>query len=281
MIIQSRKQGSENVGCVPNGTALLEGGHLRYLIIIIALIGYVFIGHQIAESNSSEFVLTFDCGSDKNYQLCLIGNFPLSKTVNLLSRMSSSTCKTKTLKSFNYTEGPYGPEEVIPATPVEIKNCKQPGQYHLAYLGENVLEYRPVQLEQNITESTIATVDNLIRKKRLITRKDEEFYLNGLSKKPILYVPITKTKNIYITHYVLNQPPRPGMKLGPLFFYSNGKITKIDSEAIINKTFKLNDRYFVLLNHTCWAGCGDIYTTLLEIKGNRFKTIFKDATWAD
>jgi hypothetical protein len=249
---------------------------MRYLIIFFCLTS-ILIDAQIVRSESSEFVPTFNCGNDKKFQLCLIGNFPASKTVTLLSETRPNTCTTKTIKAFIYSDGEH---ENVPATYVDFKRCKQPDQFKLAYLRKNVSEYQILNLDRNTSASTIDAVDSIIRQKRMLTKEDEEFFANTLSKVPILYIPVSKYKNIYIVQYTLNSTYRPGKKYGPLFFFAEGMVTKIDSEAEITKAFRLNGRLFVLLDHSCWQGCGDIYTTLLEIEGNKFKILFKDATWA-
>jgi hypothetical protein len=250
---------------------------MRYLIIFFCLTYCVLIDAQIVRSESSAFVRTFNCGNDKDFQLCLTGNFPSLKTVTLLGETKSNTCTTKTIKAFIYSDEVF---ENIPATYVDFKRCKQPNQFKLAYLRKSVSEYQILNLDQNTSESTINYVDSIIRQKRMLTTKDEEFFANTLSKMPILHIPVSKHKNIYIVQYTLDLKDRPGKKYGPLFFFANGKITKIDSEAEITKAFMLNGRLYVLLDHGCWEGCGNIYTTLLEIEGNKVKIIFKDGTWA-
>lgn len=117
-------------------------------------------------------------------------------------------------------------------------------------------------------------------RKRGILNEYEKYFSAAILKKPILYVPITNSKNVYIVQYELEFEKDPSKKYGPLFLFADGKITKIDGEAEITKAFMLNGRFFVLLDHGCWQGCGNIYTILLEIEGSNFKLLFEDGTWA-
>jgi hypothetical protein len=259
----------------------MRGGNLRYLIIVIALFFYTFTYPQIAKSESSEFVLTFNCGNEKNIKLCLIGKYPPSKPINLLSQINSSICKAKTLKTFDYAEYPHNiPNQALQVTPVELKKCLHPEQYTLAFLKKNAFEYELTSMAQKATGSSVDMIDKIIRKSKILS-ESEDLFQDYLSIKPVLYIPVPTYREIYIAQYLVNPYPRPGVKYGPLFFYGNKEVTRIDSEATITKTFKLNGRHFVMFDHGCWEGCGNNYTTLLEIQGNKLKTIFEDGTWAD
>jgi len=253
---------------------------MRYSIIFFCSICCIFANAQIVKSESSEFVLTCDCGKEKKFDLCLIGKFPPSKQVNLLSQKNSKTCKAKTFKTFDYKEYPYDGGEALQMTPIYANACKQPKQYTLAYLGNDVFEYQLTSMGKEASSSTIDKVDKIIRKSNFLKESEEIPFSNFLLKKPILYIPVAKYSNTYIVQYIIGEYPRP-VKYGPLFFYGNNRAMKIDSEAEIIKTFKLNGRYFVLIKHACWVGCGNVYTTLLEIKNSEYKKIFEDGTWAD
>lgn len=253
---------------------------MRYLITIIALIIYAFAHPQIAESKSSEFVLTFNCGNEKNFKLCLIGKFPPSKSITLLSFNNSDTCKTKAIKTFDYKEYPYDYGESLKVTPVDTMKCRQPEQYTLAYLEKDVFEFQHISMVQESSKAMIDKIDKIIRNSISLT-ESERYFGRYLSKIPVLYIPVPDYKDTYIVQYILYPYHRPNTKYGPLFFYANNKVVEIDGEGEITKTFKLNGRYFVMFDHGCWGGCGDINTTLLEIQDDHFKTIFKDGTWAD
>jgi hypothetical protein len=236
---------------------------VRRIIIIFALTIYALAYPQIIECKSSQFVLTCYCG-EKKFDICLIGEFPPSKSVNLLSEKSSKTCKGTTLKTFDYTEYPYDSGQPLKMTPLEVKGCEEPGQY---------------TFEQEANNSVVDKVNKTIRDSKLL-KESEDFFKTSLLKKPILYRPVSEFKDTYIVQYVIH-PYRKAVNYGPLFFYSNNREMKIDSEAEVTMTFKLNGRYFVMFDHSCWDGCGNIYTTLLEIKNNEFIVIFSDSTWAD
>jgi hypothetical protein len=252
---------------------------MRYLIIFFCSICCILANAYPARSESPEFALTFRSDADKTFQLSLIGSFPSSTKITLLGKSDSDICVTKTLESFTYLhEG--GDIENIPATHVDFKVCKQTKGCVLAYFGKDVTEYRIVQLDQNTSESTINDIDSIIRKKEIL-EKDDEIFLEALSKKPILYVPISKSKNVYIIQYLYKFENDPSKKYGPLFFSADGKITKIDSEAEITRAFILNGRNFFLFHHSCWEGCGEVCTKLLEINKNNFMTNFVDCTWSD
>jgi hypothetical protein len=251
---------------------------MHFLIIIFALIFFAFACPQIVECKSSQFVRTCYCGSEKSFKLCLIGKFPPSTTINLLSQKDSKTCKATTREIINYTEYPYDVGESLKLTYVDT-TCDKPVEYTLAYLENDVSEYQLTTIGQETNSSTIDKVDKMIRDSNLM-KESEVFFSTFLLEKPILYIPVPEYSNTYIVQYVIHPYPRP-VKYGPLFFYTNNRVIKIDSEAEIIKTFKLNGRYFVLFDHSCWEGCGNVYTTLLEIKNNEFIKIFEDGTWAD
>jgi hypothetical protein len=237
---------------------------------------------QIAECRSSQFALTFNCGSEENYKVCLIGKLPPSGPVTLLSKTHSKTCRTTTLKSFKYTEHPYDDALPLHVTPVDTRKCEQPSQYTLAFLGEGVREYERSLPTLNTTESTINHVDKIVRKGNLL--KEWEQYPNPpdvLSKKPILHVPIAKRKGVYVAQYILPFGDSYERKYGPTFLYANNKAVMIDSEAEITNAFSLNGHHYLLLHHECWAGCGNLVDTLLQIRGNRVKKVLVDRTWAD
>jgi hypothetical protein len=253
---------------------------MRYLIIFFCSICCIFANAQIVISESSEFARTFRSDNDKILQISLIGTFPSSTTATLLSESDSDICITKTLESFNYqNEG--GDIKDIQATHIDFKICKQPERFKLAYLGKNVFEYQLTTMGQEASSIVIDKVDKMIRESNLLKKSEEVPFSDLLLKKPILYIPVPEYGNTYIVQYVIHPYPRTDVKYGPLFFYSNNKVIKIDREAEITKTFKLNGRYFVLFDHSCWLGCGDVCTGLLEIKNNEFIKIFVDCTWAD
>ena len=256
--------------------------NLHCLKLILALICCVFSYPQIAECRSSQFALTFNCGSEENYKVCLIGKFPPSGSVDLLSVTHSKTCRTTTLKSFKYTEHPY--DDVLPlhVTPVDTKKCEQPSQYTLALLGDGVREYERLLPTLNTTESTINHVDKTVRKSKLLKEWEQHPNPpNALSKKPILYSPIPRHQEVYIVQYILPFGDSYERKYGPTFFYAYNKVSMIDSEAEITNAFRLNGRHYLLLHHECWVGCGNLVDTLLQIRGDRVKKVLVDRTWAD
>lgn len=248
---------------------------------------------QIAESESFEFTFTFNCGNEKDFKPCLIGKFPSSMSINLLSLISSSICKAKTLITFDYEEYPFSSEDPLQATSVDTEECKQLRQYTLAYLEKNVFEYQTLPLIKNTMRSVKKHVDKIVRTNSLandLLKKWDEYLKQDisyskpvlLSKVPVLYVPIPNLKEIYIVQYLLPYEK----KYGPLFFYAKNKVVEIDSEGKIIKMFKLNGRHFVMFDSSCWVGCGDGYTALLEIRDNQYRTIVKEGirdgeTWAD
>jgi hypothetical protein len=252
---------------------------MRNLMIIIALICFTLIYTQSAYSKPAEFARTFNCGNEKAYKLCLIGKYPPSKSINLLSQSNSNICKTKTLNTFNYEEYPYDGGQPLPVTTVDTKKCTHPEQYTLAYLEENIDGYQLTAMVLEADKSTIHKADATTRKSKLLI-ESEKLFSKYLLKEPVLYRPVQNYIDTYIVQYVVHPYPRP-VKYGPLFFYANNKITIIDSEATITKTFSLNGRYFVMYDHGCWEGCGNNYVVVLEIQDKQFKTIFKDGTWAD
>ena len=126
------------------------------------------------------------------------------------------------------------------------------------------------------------TVDRVVRNAGLLDEWEKHpMPPDVLSKKPSLYVPIPKHKGIYVVQYVLPHGDSYEKKYGPLFFYVRGEVAKIDKEAELIEMFKLNGRHYLLLMHGCWVGCGDHGNTLLQIKGDRFRVVFEDSTWAD
>jgi hypothetical protein len=246
-------------------------------IVIFCLTCSIFTDVQAEKSESHEFVGIYNCSTKENdFQPCLAGHFPSSKAVALLSRIDSKICSTKTTKSFTYSDEMF---EDVPETHVDSTTCKNPRQFDLAYLGKDVLEYRAFHWDQNVSQATINDVDSLF-KKRGILQGYREFFGESLSEKPILYQPVPKSDRIYIVQYRLKFTNDPDKKYGPLFFFADGKIMEIDPEAEIRRAFILNGRFFVLLDHGCWQGCGAVYTMLFEIIGSKYEVLFKDGTWA-
>lgn len=237
-----------------------------------------------AESKSSEFVLTTTArSSEHRVELSLIGEFPPLKEVHLLSNIDATTCRAVTLKAVDYKEYPYDESNILRLTPIDTRDCRAPfSQYALAYLGTKVHEYHPLAMIRETRQSTIRYIHKIVRERNLLKAWEEYPNPPGcLSKHPVLYHPIPEQKKTYMVQYILKRGDHLKGKYGPLFFFSNGKPVELDNEAVITKAFSLNGRHFVLYDHGCWAGCGNIYTALVEIKADQFITVFRDGTWAD
>lgn len=253
----------------------MKGSHMRNLLMIIALVSLCVVLPEYARSESPEFALTFDCGKNNQFKLCLIQKFPPSKIIYLLSRKKSEVCTARTLKTFD-VETPW---DYIPATRIDSLKCKKPRQYELAHTGENASDYQLIKISMETGTALIDKADKLAKEDKLFKEILERIGLENLMKKPILYA-IPAQKNTYIIQYLIKDYHKPGVKYGPLFFYKNGKVTGLDREAEIRQAFKLNGRYFILFEHGCWEGCGDISTTLLELKENGYEILIEDASWA-
>ena len=143
---------------------------MRYLIIFCLLISYAFAYPAVVESNSSGFALaTTGPGKTPQFELCVVGNFPYSKTIHLLSNKDSVTCKTVTLKSFSYKDYPYERGNPLQLTPVDTQKCKQPSsQYILAYLGKHVNDYRILNPVQITNQTTIEYIDRIVRNNNML-----------------------------------------------------------------------------------------------------------------
>ncbi len=248
---------------------------MHYLLILFFSICIILANAYIVKSESPEFALTCDCSTNHNRDLSLIGTFPSGKNITLLSKSSSDICITKTLESFNYSFEVAGKD--IPATHLDFKVCKKTKWFDLAYIGKDVSEYRIMQLDQNTSESKINDIDSLIKGKGVL-KKNEGIDPEFLSKKPILYAPISESKNVYIVHYLYNIINHPNAKHGPLFFSADGQIAKMDSDAEIIRAFVVNGRFFILLDLRSDGGL--VCTKLLEIRKNQFFTIFVDCSWS-
>ena len=94
-------------------------GNPPYPISVLVLVCLVFLSPCIVQCGVPEFALTFNCGSEKEYRICLVGKFPHAKRVSLLSQTDSSICKVTTLKTFDYTGYPYDKGQPLKVTPVD------------------------------------------------------------------------------------------------------------------------------------------------------------------
>jgi len=128
-----------------------------------------------------------------------------------------------------------------------------------------------------------------LRRQNLRTGKDDDYFtVNGdgntnktLSALPLVFTLPQLGRDVFLAQYVTSSP---GMnkteRLGPLFFYSTDRVMRVDDEAVIEATFELNGRNFVYFRHTCWQGCGNTWTELIEIKKDGFIRISKCGVWA-
>lgn len=248
---------------------------MRYLAVISVFFISVFSAAPNIEAGST-FALTFDCGDGKNLQLCLIDRFPPSKTVTLLGGTGSDVCMAKTLGSFNYS---FGVSEEFPATRLALEGCRQTRQYKIAFVEGKVSGYKAIILEQEKSKEIIGKANSIIRRKNLLQKADEEYYANTLAKMPVVYK-LPGNSNSFLVQYLTSSPIPPNETYGPLYLFSNGTARIIDREAGISHVFTMNGRFFLLYDNRCWAGCGNIYTALVEIKGNQFKKIFENGAWA-
>lgn len=220
----------------------------------------------------AQFSFPYHCDEQNREKLCLIDKHAKSQSVVLFSQNSRQQCKAKTVKAFEDSTSALDP---FPATRLDTTGCLQ-SNYDVAYLGKDSPPYSTLTLEQtrdvNIIKSVHVRISRTVKYKEL-----QSDFQDSLSRQPTLYRMPSPKGSAYLVHYTID---RNGMKYGPLFFITDNAIKEVDGEASIVRAMRIGKFTYLLIEHSCWGGCGNVYTALIRFGNGKFSRVAVNGYWA-
>ncbi len=248
---------------------------------MIATLVFLSSANGVSYGKDNNFSIAFNCGEDSRFDLCITKELPRGTNGVVFDLNRDYTCNVKVLDSLEY-----GPIEPAPISRLDYKKCRDFRKHnsgrtdYIFYHGGPVSKYSVTKPKSIDDKALIDKVDQLIRGGQFLPKDFEEYFGGTLSKKPIVYAPVPSLKGILLVQYVTSDPFKAGERYGPMYTYIGGKVKKLDDEAAIEAIFNLNGRFFVLYFHGCWGGCGNLYSTLIEITQDGIIEIFSDGFFA-
>lgn len=210
----------------------------------------------------ADFLFSIRCDYRVPANNCVVGDITSSRAVWLLAPDGKSSCQAAATGTVKLVDS-YG--EPYIATTLAITSCPR-ADYDLVFVGAKRLNYKPHILLETHDIPTVERIHKRAAQNDLYTEV-KSYLQERLPNRPTLYSVPSPQGGVYLAHYPIMDF---AARSGPLLFVTKNAVMEVDSEARIVRAMEIDGHLYVVIEHTCWAGCGNVYRSLIRFDSERF-----------